>query len=905
MTTTTYEIDLNMFSFFVSDAKKHLDQIHTAIDKLKKGDHDSNLTGQAVDAVNAINSGAKLCRIPFINELIQTISDEFINLSKNNTHDNPLKYNSIENHLKLIHELVDITPENITDWLGKHENKFTLPENTAPTIINNTTSEPHNQEKNTPPENDPDIPDIDYGMLDLFKIESETQAIVISENLLKLENTPDDSSIIEPLMRAAHSIKGAARMIGLDIIVELAHLMEECFVNTRKGTVTLGRDSIDLLLHCNDILDTIPKLKTSDVSSWLNTKTDAIKSCLPLLDALAANKSIDMSLLQTVTEAASCESASVEQPIPESTKSSHDNSIRIQSTQLNKMLAISNELLVSQNWLQEHQNSLHRLKKQQTNLASSFQKLKQYLDDIEVSDEVFNILLDTENSIEQCRNSLAEDINLVDDFDRKSLVLSSRLNQEVTACRMRPFRECTLGFDRMVRDVSQQLNKDIRFEIDGLDTLVDSDILDSIEAPLTHLIRNAIDHGIEAPEIRTANNKPAHGTIKLHAYHNAGKLNITINDDGKGLELESLKNTIINKGLTNKDMVDNLSESELLDFLFLPGFSTKNNVTELSGRGVGLDIVHSVVTNLRGLIRSHTIAGHGMTITLQLPLTLSVIHTLLTEINNDYYAFPLARIHTVIKVKKEKLLTIEQKQFIKFNNHNISVIHTAQIFGFNALEQPEEKFLNIIILFERGEYYALVVDKLIGEEKLALHQISQHLGKIRDISATALADNGQVVLVLDIDDILTNIHEIINGDRLQSVNNEHTSHANTELKRILVVDDSLTVREVEKNLLLTKGYAVDTAVDGIDGWNTIRQNNYDLIITDIDMPRMNGIELVLQLKDDPRYHSIPVMIVSYKDNPDDRQRGLEAGADYYLTKGSFHDDTLIDAVTDLIGEATR
>jgi len=903
MTTLEHNIDLNMYSFFINDATQHLGQLNSALNSITKDACiNQDIINHCINALKAIGSGAKLCKIPYVSDFTQTISDDIKILAKNESSEKCApQLESIDNKIKLIDELTRISDKMISQWLDENSSRF----NYSSAAEKNTLPTKNTSEVKPPPVEATIVESsIDHGMLELFKLESETQANVINANLLKLENEPDNGAIIEPLMRAAHSIKGAARMIGLDIIVNLAHLMEECFVNTQKGTVTLTRSSIDLLLHCNDILGAIPKLSTTDIPAWLNDKSDDINSCLPLLDDLSNNLDIDTKSITSIHDSLENET-SIQSTEIKRNKDPHDNSIRIQSTQLNKMLAISNELLVSQHWLQEHQHSLLRLKKQQTNLAGRFQKLKQELDDIEISDEIFSILLETDNAIEQCRNSLAEDISQVDEFDRKSLVLSSRLNQEVTACRMRPFRECTVGFERMVRDVSHNLDKKVHLDINGLDTLVDSDILDSIEAPLTHLLRNAIDHGIELPLIRTSHNKPEHGTIKLHAYHNSGKLNITITDDGQGIDLENLKNKIIKKGLINQEMANKLSESELLDFLFLPGFSTKDNVTEISGRGVGLDIVHSVVTNLRGLIRCSSQTGQGMNVTLQLPLTLSVIHTLMTEINKDYYAFPLARIHTVIKVPKETLFTIEQKQFIKFSNQNISVIHMAQILGFTAIDQPENDYHNMIILVERGEHYALVVDKLINEEKLALHQISPMLGKIKDISATALADDGKVVLVLDVDDILIHIQEIIGGNQLQKVSSTQTSQIGAKIRKVLVVDDSLTVREVEKNLLESKGYDVDIAVDGIDGWNTIRQNDYDLVITDIDMPRMNGIELVLQIKSEPRLQSIPVMIVSYKDNPDDRQRGLEAGADYYLTKGSFHDDTLIEAVLDLIGEAAQ
>jgi len=315
--------------------------------------------------------------------------------------------------------------------------------------------------------------------------------------------------------------------------------------------------------------------------------------------------------------------------------------------------------------------------------------------------------------------------------------------------------------------------------------------------------------------------------------------------------------------------------------------------------------VHNAVTEMRGKIQSSSTPGTGLSVLLQLPVTLSVLHTLLTLIGDEYYAIPLSRIHSITTVSIDDIFTIENKQLIKYNNQDISLIDANAALEYCIDTHNNSDELNLIIFSERGEHYAFAVDNIVGEEKFALHIIDQRLGKLKNISAAAITDGGQPVFILDVDDLLVNIHEMISGNRIGNVDRTKQTQQQANIQKILVIDDSLTVREVEKNLLEAHGYNVDTAIDGADGWNKIRQYDYDLIITDIDMPRMNGIELVSNIKADNRLQSIPVMIVSYKDNPEDRQAGLEVGADYYLTKGSFHDESLIDAVSDLIGEPVQ
>jgi two-component system sensor histidine kinase and response regulator WspE len=319
---------------------------------------------------------------------------------------------------------------------------------------------------------------------------------------------------------------------------------------------------------------------------------------------------------------------------------------------------------------------------------------------------------------------------------------------------------------------------------------------------------------------------------------------------------------------------------------------------------VGLDVVLTAIQEIRGNIRTQSTLDEGTSINLELPLTLSILRCLLATINDELYGFPLARIDKVIQVDTSDISSIENHQYINDGDERIALVDAGTILQLSSQSEATDQ-LHIIVVGDRTSRYGLVVDRFNGENQLAIRALPGVLGKIRDVGSTALTDKGETVLIIDVDDILKTIHDSLEGKsaetRLFAVT-EKTSFAEN-IKRVLVVDDSLTVREVEKKLLESRGYLVDVAVDGIDGLNNVRSSNYDLVISDIDMPRMNGIELVSSIRSDNRIKDIPVMIVSYKDRPEDRKRGLEAGADYYLTKGSFHDESLLDAVIDLIGVA--
>ncbi|MFA7388601.1 MAG: hybrid sensor histidine kinase/response regulator, partial [Thiohalobacteraceae bacterium] len=583
-------------------------------------------------------------------------------------------------------------------------------------------------------------------------------------------------------------------------------------------------------------------------------------------------------------------------------KSHGDSAIRVSAESLNRLMGLAGEVQVEARWLRPYADALVHFKHRHTELISLLDKLRDALETTHIDEYARNLLNDAQHKATNCRQLLGERLSELDEFDRRSHNLASRLNREVIASRMRPFADGVHGFQRMVRDLARVLNKQVQLEIRGLATQVDRDILERIEAPLNHLVRNALDHGIESAEERRAAGKPEQALIRLEALHSAGMLSIIVEDDGRGMDLDRLREKIVARKLVSQDMAQELSEAELTDFLFLPGFSTREQVTEISGRGVGLNVVHSVVQEMHGIVHATARAGKGMRFHLQLPLTLSVMRSLLVEVAGEPYAFPLAQIHRTLKLPRCAIELMEGRQYFTLGNQHIGLVAANQVLNLEG-EPPADEEVCIVVLGERLERYGLVVDRFLGERGLVVQQLDKRLGKVKDISAAAILENGDPCLIIDVDDLLRSVDILIAGGRLDKIRRDGDAPKKRAAKRVLVVDDSITVREVERNMLANRGYFVEVAVDGMDGWNAVRTGHYDLIISDVDMPRMNGFELVELIKKDAQLKSLPVMIVSYKDRDEDRRRGLEVGADYYLTKGSFHDETLLDAVADLIGPA--
>ena len=574
--------------------------------------------------------------------------------------------------------------------------------------------------------------------------------------------------------------------------------------------------------------------------------------------------------------------------------------MRVSADNLNRIMGLAGESLIEANWLQPFADSMMSLKSRMLDISRSLEQLQESIEQNLYEEEGKEYLVQARQQKQECIDYIGDRLNELELYVRRTASLSDRLYREVINSHMRPFEDGLQSFPRMIRDLARNLNKQVKLEIIGKSTPVDRDILKKLEAPLTHILRNAVDHGLELPEERIAAGKSPEGTIRLEAFHRGGMLAITINDDGKGIDRDQLRQKIINKNLVTTDMAAQLSDAELMEFLFLPGFSTAKQVTEISGRGVGLDIAKSMAQDVGGTVRANSQFGKGTSFHFQLPLTLSVVRTLLVEISGKPYAIPLARIDQIVTLERDEITDVENRQYFTMNDQNIGLIAANQV-----LELPAQKQQNvpvfIVVISDQNSTYGLVVDKFLGERDLVVRPLDPRLGKVPDISATALLGDGSPILIIDVSDMLRSMDAILKGGNLSKVMMQAELESVTRHRRILVVDDSITVREMERKLLENRGYQVDTAVNGVEGWNAVRTNEYDLVLSDIDMPRMNGIELVKQIKNNPRLNYLPVIIISYRDREEDRIQGLEAGADYYLTKSSFHDDTLINAVIDLIG----
>jgi two-component system sensor histidine kinase and response regulator WspE len=865
--TEKKEIPPALLKLFKNDAKRSLSMAIEAVESLQiQGD--SKKAKEYKKALKNFRVTAKLCKLADLIAAVEILETSALLVDNENR---------------------ALTSEELQAFTALVTDVETLIQTKIQKVPDKSSAEPKSEPKVGQKIDSSSANPVDTSLLYLFKSELEVQLAIMNERILEIEAQGSNEEAFDALMRAAHSLKGASRVVGLQPMVDLAHKLEDCFVALQKKNIIIQAAYVDIFLNCFDLFSSLTQVQSDVLPEKIESLKPQIEQLVEILKGILLGK---------------MPKASIELPKAQKTeeKTLSKAFVRVAAENLNQLLGIAGESLVESKGLHNFTESLLGLKKMQRELVDDLNALSESMRGQHLETGVRFHLGESFKNIAKCRRQLSQNLSDFEIFIRRQSKLSDRLYQEVVSTRMRPFSEGIQGLPRLVRDLARQLGKKVKLEIVGDQTPVDRDVLEKLKAPLNHLIRNALDHGIDSLEDREAQNKSSEGIIRLEARHHAGMLSIIVQDDGKGIDQGNLKKVVVKKGLATEELVATLSDSELFDFLLLPGFSTTETVTTVSGRGVGLDSVQSMIQELSGYIRISSEVGKGTSFNLQLPLTLSVIRALIVEIAGEAYAFPLPRIKQVLSVHIEDVSVIRDKQFVSFEGENIGLIS-----GYQLLEKEQhinhKDLLPVIVISDRFQTYGIVLDRFIEEKELVIQELDPLLGTIKNIASAAIMENGDPVLVIDIEDMARNIDKMIGAESLVRIGVPKLSSRKKTSKQILVIDDSAVVREVECRILRNHGYIVDTAVDGIDGWNTARSANYDLIITDVDMPRMTGLELVRRIKLDEHFSNVPVMIVSYKDREEDKVKGLEAGANYYLTKSSFHDDTLIDVVQALIGNS--
>jgi two-component system chemotaxis sensor kinase CheA len=455
-------------------------------------------------------------------------------------------------------------------------------------------------------------------------------------------------------------------------------------------------------------------------------------------------------------------------------------------------------------------------------------------------------------------------------------------------------------FPKVVRDLARDRGKEVELVTRGGDTEIDRRILEEIKDPLLHLVRNAVDHGIEKPEVRLSEHKPRRGTVMLAVTPKSGNaVEIIITDDGAGIDAQKVRAAALKTGAVSQEEAQRLSEGEALSLIFRSGISTSPIITDISGRGLGLAIVEEKVEKLGGTLSLESRPNAGTTFRIRVPLTLATFRGILVRAGESLFILPTINVRRVFKVNEEEIKTVENKETILCDDQLISLVRLDSVLGLPPRSVTGERrdYVHAVVLGSADKRIAFLVDEILDEQEILVKSLGRQLSRVRNIAGATLLGTGQVVPILNVSDLMKSAVKVSTSRGRAATAAEKAA---TKRKSILVAEDSITARTLLKNILESAGYVVKTTVDGADALTELKAGSYDLLVSDVEMPRMSGFELTEKLREDKRLAELPVVLVTSLDSREDRERGIDVGANAYIVKSSFDQSNLLETVRRMI-----
>jgi len=740
----------------------------------------------------------------------------------------------------------------------------------------------------------------DDELRNMFKIESAEHIQRLEEGFLRLEKEPQNEGVLEEAFREAHSLKGAAHMLGLSGVETLSHRIEDILGSAKKGSVRLSSEVIEQFCKGLDALRSLANEAVTGEASGVIV-SDALEQLTisPVIGDRGL-KSQERNEKRETPKAGIEESAMPrQQPLvkEEEISARHTeikepafgpfriDTIRVETHKLDKLMSQTGELSVTKLRVAQRLADIEDIIMLWENLSKHFPKSGA---EDKPGIEKFNAQLNT------FKNAVYTDSS------RLSLI-AAELEDSISRIRLLPLSTIFNLFQRMARDLAKEKAKEIQLIIEGGDTAADKRIIEEMKDPLMHMVRNAVDHGIEMPGERELKNKPRIGTITLRAYQTPANAVIEVSDDGQGLDIEEIKRAALKRKMVTETELSAMSPSQIQSLIFASGVSTSTYVSDLSGRGVGLDVVRANVERLKGTIHIESLPDRGCTIRIQLPLTLATSRVMIVTVNNMKYAVPVEHIQTTCLINRKNVFNIEGRRTIVFDKLPVPVADLSDLLelkGANSASKghiPESETLPCIIISTGDDKLGLFVKELLDEQEVVFKQYSSILKRARNISGSSILGTGEVCMVL-------NPYDLIKSSKKKGApTKEEKPGAEVEArKKILVAEDSITVRTQMKRILEGAGYEVAVAVDGLDAFNKLGGSPFDALVSDIMMPNMDGLTLTEKIRQNKKYKEMPVILVTSLASNEDRQRGLEAGANAYITKPSFDQKALLDTLRRLI-----
>lgn len=765
-------------------------------------------------------------------------------------------------------------------------------------------------------------------LLSTFRIEAGDHIKTLTSGLLELEKGLSSDkyvAVLETIYRSAHSLKGAARAVTLPDIESLCQSLETVFSAMKQKSIMLSPELFDALHAAVGVIDSLlssPEAegvtRLSEIIQKINRLQRKEQGVILKKEDLVSpagktgqtpfskGKSTEDEVRKPLAEkSAAVLTEQAEKAEPGQFLQSLTETIRIAVPKLNALLLEAEELLSPKQaarqcaaeflglrtMISSYRQERAKIKTEMRLKSRETDKLAEFIDWTDMYMKTLEARL--ASMAKETENNSRSLGRLVDDIignTKKAL--------------QRPFSVILDVLPKMVRDLAKDTGKEIELVLKGVEVEIDNRILEEMKDPLIHLVRNSIDHGLEKPDERAANKKQRKGTIVLAVSQESdGKVNLVVSDDGKGLDLDKIKKAAVREGLISEE--DAFTEQDAVSMIFHSGISTSPIITDISGRGLGLAIVQEKVDKLGGSVSVENRPLEGTLFRLVLPSSIATFRGLVITIAEQVFVLPLSRVERVTRVRKEDILTVENRETINLGGKTLSFVWMEDVLGSSrragrqAKEEVKDDFINVVVMATAGKCIAFGIDEVVSEQEVLVRSLGRQLSRVRNIAGATILGTGRVVPILNTVDL--NISAIkAAGSPAITGKMEETGMEPAKRKHILVVEDSITSRMLLRNILEAAGYYVKTAVDGIDGFTALRTGDFDLVVSDVEMPRMNGFELTATIRSDRKFTDLPVVLVTALDSRSDRERGIDAGANAYIVKSSFDQSNLLDAVKRLL-----
>ncbi|HIP14728.1 MAG TPA: hybrid sensor histidine kinase/response regulator [Sulfurimonas autotrophica] len=767
-----------------------------------------------------------------------------------------------------------------------------------------------------------------------FLVESFELVEKLDEDLVELESRPDDLELLNGIFRVAHTIKGASSFLNFDTLTHLTHHMEDVLNKARHGELAITPDIMDVILESIDLMKALLE-KIRDTSS--DDGID-VSACVARLDKISNGDLSGLADAVAQEESKEAQEPEKEEAPEEEEELDYENMDPDEiEAEIERLLAqrqaedkakreakiAAGEEVPSMPPEEEAEPEKEEKQKKETPKApaptpapssqksSSSKKaedakaaapakraattVEQTIRvDVKRLDHLMNLigeLVLAKNRLIKINDDVEERYEGEEFLEELNQVVSivslvtTDLQIAVMKTRMLPIGKVFNKFPRMIRDLSRELNKKIELVISGEDTELDKSIVEEIGDPLVHIIRNSCDHGIETPQERIAKGKPETGTITLKAYNEGNQIVIQIDDDGKGLDPEMLKQKSLEKGIITEKEVDTMSDKEAYTLIFKPGFSTAATVTSVSGRGVGMDVVKTNIEKLNGIIDIDSEIDKGTSIKLKIPLTLAIIQALLVGVQEEHYAIPLASVLETVRISKDEIYTVEGRSVMRLREDVLPLVHIGDIFEVERILDANE-YAYVVVLGLGTSKLGLIVDLLVGQEEIVIKSLGDYLKGIEGIAGATIRGDGGVTLIVDVVALM----DIAKETKVTQITSNTESAVADKTKAsdytIMIVDDSKTDRTIMRKALEPMGVTLVEAVDGQEALTILKSGDYniDAMLIDIEMPRMDGYTLASEIKKYNRYKNLPLIAVTSRTAKSDRMRGVESGMVEYITK---------------------